>query len=216
MKINVLLFCLLILVSEMSAITTNQDYWHGVERSIRYRPDGKDFIITNGDKRFNRALYGGNTAFRVEAGDLPEFALYLPGMGGNFRFGVISKDTSKWLIDSDQITARYCPGAMIYEINDPLFGDGIFSLTILAMYDAEGAIIKIDLDHWNNDLDLVWVFGGASNTRFNRNGDLGADPESSFYLKPEYCDGNEYTIGKNTFSLTFAQKSPFFMKICGK
>ena len=52
--------------------------WHGKERSIHYRPDGNDFVLVNGSKRFNRALYGTNTAFRVETGDLPEFALYLP------------------------------------------------------------------------------------------------------------------------------------------
>ncbi len=49
----------------------------------------KDFVTTNGALRFNRALYGGNTAFRVEAGDLPEFALYLPGMGGNRKLGIL-------------------------------------------------------------------------------------------------------------------------------
>jgi hypothetical protein len=39
----------------------------------------KELILSsqNGTNRFNRALYGSNTAFRVEAGDLPEFAMYL-------------------------------------------------------------------------------------------------------------------------------------------
>src|SRR5688572_20170386 len=41
--------------------------WHNKERSIRYVPDGSDFIIKNGTRRFNRALYGTNTGFRVEA-----------------------------------------------------------------------------------------------------------------------------------------------------
>jgi hypothetical protein len=55
-------------------------------RTLRYRPEGEDFTIVNGTRRFNRALYGTNTAFRVETGDLPEFALYMPGMGGNLSF----------------------------------------------------------------------------------------------------------------------------------
>jgi len=47
-----------------------------IKRMIHYKPDGKDFLLVNGNKRFNRALYGGNTAFRVDAGaatvlDLP-------------------------------------------------------------------------------------------------------------------------------------------------
>ena len=49
--------------------------WHRIEREIHDKPDKKDFVLVNGNKRFNRALYGGNTAFRVEAGDLPEFAI---------------------------------------------------------------------------------------------------------------------------------------------
>jgi len=59
-----------------------------VERPLRYRPEGRDFVIENGSEFFNRPLYGSNTAFRVDAGDRPELSLYLPGRGGNVRFGV--------------------------------------------------------------------------------------------------------------------------------
>ena len=58
------------------------------ERTVRYQPDGDDFVIVNGDRRFTRALYGGHTGFRVETGDVPAFALYLPRMGGNLTFSV--------------------------------------------------------------------------------------------------------------------------------
>ncbi|HWU80258.1 MAG TPA: hypothetical protein VN158_09375, partial [Caulobacter sp.] len=53
------------------------------ERPVRYRPDDGDFVIENGTETFNRPLYGGDTAFRVDGGDKPEFVLYLPGRGGN-------------------------------------------------------------------------------------------------------------------------------------
>jgi hypothetical protein len=56
-------------------------------RPLRYRPVGTDFVIENGVEFFNRPLYGTNTAFRVDAGDRPEFSLYLPGRGGNLRCG---------------------------------------------------------------------------------------------------------------------------------
>jgi hypothetical protein len=49
--------------------------WHGIERKIRYKPEGNDFVIVNGNRRFTTALYETNTAFRAEAGNLPEFAL---------------------------------------------------------------------------------------------------------------------------------------------
>ena len=60
------------------------------ERTLRYRADGQDFVIENGAGRFNRALYGPNDAFRVNAGERPEFALALPVKGGLVRLGVAS------------------------------------------------------------------------------------------------------------------------------
>ena len=59
-----------------------------IARPLRYTPDGTDFVITNGSEYFNRPLYSGNTAFRVDGGDKPEFSLYLPGRGGNLRPGI--------------------------------------------------------------------------------------------------------------------------------
>src|SRR5438874_506123 len=44
-------------------------------RSLHYNALGTDFVTINGKMRFNRALYGTNTGFRIETGDLPEFAL---------------------------------------------------------------------------------------------------------------------------------------------
>src|SRR5688572_11838551 len=101
---KVLFFTSLSLISQaaFSQSAKSSGLWHGKERSIHYRPDGNDFVLVNGTKRFNRALYGTNTAFRVETGDLPEFALYLPGMGGNLKFGIISGNSSKWIIDAKQ------------------------------------------------------------------------------------------------------------------
>ena len=177
--------------------------WHGIEREIRYKPEGNDFVIVNGNRRFTRALYGTNTAFRAEAGDLPEFALYMPGMGGNMKFGLSNSDTSKWLIHADKITARYRPGSMLYDIEDKMLGKGKLHLVILAMGDAEGVIIKLHFENVEEPVKLVWAYGGASGKKFSRDGDMGPDPESSFYLKPEYCSDNSYSITDNTFLLKY-------------
>ena len=177
--------------------------WHGIEREIRYHPEGTDFVIENGKKRFNRALYGSNTVFRAEAGDLPEFALYMPGMGGTIRFGLIANNSSKWLISSENIIARYRPGSMIYEIKDPLLKEGILIITVLPLYTGEGIIVKAEANTIPAGLKLFVAFGGASGTKFSRDGDIGADPESSFYLKPEYCRDNIYRLDKNTFTLQY-------------
>ena len=44
----------------------------------------------------------GHTAFRVDAGDQPEFALYLPGRGGNLRLGIKTPTRAKWLSEAER------------------------------------------------------------------------------------------------------------------
>ena len=107
-----------------TCICQQSQVWHHKERMVRYHPEGNDFVIENGNRRFTRALYGTNTTFRVEAGDLPEFAMYMPGMGGNLSFGLINTSQHKWLINAKKIKAIYRAGSMIYEIEDSLLGEG--------------------------------------------------------------------------------------------
>jgi len=64
-------------------------------RPLRYRPVGGEFVIRNGGEYFNRPIYGPNNDFRVDAGDLPEFSLYLPGHGGNLKLGFIAASGAK-------------------------------------------------------------------------------------------------------------------------
>lgn len=174
-------------------------------RELRYHPDGNGFVINNGNKRFNRALYGANTGFRAEAGDLPEFAMYMPRMGGTLRLGIISGDTSKWLIDAANIEARYNAGSMNYTISDPLLKKGKLYLNLLALYETDGMILKVEADNMPPEVQLFWAYGGANNKRFPRDGDLGADPESSFYLKPGNCTENQYFLSNNSFKLYYAE-----------
>src|SRR5512145_2268569 len=94
---------LLIILLFIGKSIFSQQLWHDKERTVRYHPEGNDIVIENGDRRFTRALYGTNTAFRVEAGDLPEFAMYMPGMGGNCKIGISVNGKSKWLTGAGQI-----------------------------------------------------------------------------------------------------------------
>lgn len=181
--------------------------WHGIEREMHYKPDGEDFVLVKAQRRFNRALYGGNTAFRVEAGDLPEMALYLPGMGGNLKFGLVNGTTSKWIINADHIETRYRPGSMIYRVKDKLLGDGTITLHVLPLFDQEGLIVKLQATGVPAGVQLITGFGGVTGKKFSRDGDIGADPESAFYLKPEYCKDNIYAINKNAFTVYYGGKT---------
>ena len=177
--------------------------WHNKERKVHYLPRGNDFVCANPTLRFNRALYGTATAFRVEAGDLPEFAMYMPGMGGNLQLALLNGDRHKPLIRANQIETVYRAGSMLYEIRDSLLGEGHLQLTVLALSDAEGMLIRFRGFRIPPTAQLVWIYGGASGKKFSRDGDIGADPESSFYLKPENCADNRYQLLNGKFILRY-------------
>lgn len=172
-------------------------------RHLHYRPEGKDFVLVKGQRKFNRALYGTNTGFRVETGDLPEFALYMPGMGGNCKIGMVVNGKSKWITEANNIKTVYRPGSMIYTVKDALLGAGNIQFTVLAMADAEGMILKAVGTNLPAGTELIFAYGAASGKKFSRDGDIGADPESSFYMQADYCKDNIYRINKNSFELLY-------------
>ncbi|AZA60400.1 DUF4450 domain-containing protein [Chryseobacterium indoltheticum] len=200
------IFAGLIVLSAFSHSFSQSKHWQNNERELHYKEDKGDFLLVNGKYRFNRALYGDNRASRVEAGDLPEFALYLPGMGGNLQFVIQKGNSIKKLINADKIETRYRPGSMLYEIKDPILGNGSLKLTVLAQSKEEGLVLKMETSTIDSNTKIYAVYGGASGKTFSRNGDIGADPESGFYLLPEYCEGNQFQINKNQFQLSYFNK----------
>ena len=204
MRYLVLIFSLLFLAN-VNTFGQPQGYWHGKERSLRYTPEGGDFVIVNGDRKFNRALYGTNTAFRIETGDLPELGFFMPNMGGNMQLGLIKDGKSLWLNDAEYIKSIYRAGSRIYEIKDPFIQSGKITISVLAMANAEGLIMKIELENLPNNVDLITTFGGANNKRFFRNGDLGVDDPNAFSLHPDACINNVFTISNNSFILEYGQ-----------
>jgi len=200
---NIILIVFLFITNDATAQTEKSELWHNIVRTMHYQPQGNDFILYQGRRKFNRALYGTNTAFRVETGDLPEFALYMPGMGGNCKIGISVNGKSKWVSDANQIKTIYRAGSMLYQIKDSLLNKGIINIGVLAMADAEGMVIKMDAVNIPGNTSLYIVYGGATGKKFSRDGDIGADPESSFDLQPAYCKDNSYKIEKNNFKLFY-------------
>ncbi|MEL1252359.1 DUF4450 domain-containing protein [Flavobacterium sp. DGU38] len=176
-------------------------------RKIHYAPEGNSFVLKNGTRKFNRALYGSNTGFRVETGDLPEFAMYMPGMGGNFKLGLVNGKDSKWITEASKIDTKYVLGTMQYEIQDPILGNGKLIVKAVALKEKEGFIVKVSGENLSKKVNLIWAYGGATGKKFSRDGDIGADPESVFYLQPEYCINNKYTLKKQSFLLEYGSES---------
>lgn len=168
-----------------------------VARSLRYSPQDGALVIRNGKKFFNRPLYGPNIPFRVDAGDFPEFSLYLPGHGGNIRLGVVSQrsGSSKWFFEFDSILASYDAGCLVYTLQDPLLGHpGVIQLQVLTVGAAMWA--QVAASEIAHGLELIWAFGGVSGRKGKRNGDIGCEIEpvgAFFQMRPEECRGNIWT-----------------------
>jgi hypothetical protein len=167
-------------------------------RPLRYTPVGGEFVIRNGGEFFNRPIYGQNNDFRVDAGDQPEFSMYLPGHGGNLKLGFIDKTgaASKWGAQADEVIARYRPGRMIYEIRDALLGHGAIHVELLTVAQGSGYMLKVKGTDIFSGTRLAWAFAGVSGKKGQRNGDIGCEREAVslfFQVRPEECDGNSYT-----------------------
>jgi hypothetical protein len=178
-----------------------------IERPLRYKPDDGDFVIYKGTARFNRPLYGYQTSFRVEASDRPEFGFATPRKGGVLRVGIVTAHGSTWLNFATDVTARYRPGSMIYEIRDSLLGKNVvLGLTAIPTKDAEGLILRARLfGEPRSPVELVLLFGGSSNEAINnRNGDImgGRDNSSKWELLPADCAGQQLAVNAESFTLT--------------
>ena len=166
-------------------------------RKIHYAPEGNSFVLKNGTRKFNRALYGSNTGFRVEAGDLPEFALYMPGMGGNFKLGFQKGDESKWITEAKIIDTRYTLGIMYYKIQDPILGNG--ELQIEAIANSENIAFSSMWDNYPNSISIP-LSGKASQLYLMMTGTT--NPMQSRFVNGElvvhYTDGTwEMLLLKN-------------------
>ncbi len=198
--------------AQISGVSAPRPNLNGnIERPLRYLPEAGDFVIENGAELFNRSLYGANTAFRVEGGDRPEFALYLPGRGGNLRLGIRRGRESRWLHDARHIVTRYRPGELIYEIVDPLLGEkNRFDLHVLALHEADGLVLRWEFAAAGGSRErpeLIVAFGGVNGERGVRDGDIGTEkvPISEwFQLRPELCRGNRISLTKGSFELQSA------------
>jgi hypothetical protein len=170
-----------------------------VARPMRYRPDKDGLVIRNGSEFFNRPLYGPNIPFRVDAGDLPEFSLYLPGHGGNLRIGVSRTGrAATWLHAAAEVLTHFSGGRVVYDIRDPLLGTG--HLRVEALTIGAGFWVQLNGESLPPDLSFTWAFAGVSGRKGKRSGDIGCESEPVgrfFQVRPEECQGNVWTLDKD-------------------
>ena len=155
------------------------------QRPMQYHPDGRDVVRVNGTNRYTRALYGGYTDFRVETSDRPIFGTYSGKNHRNVRFRLTIGGKTVELEKTAQCEARYNAGRRTYLLQDPAFGKGKLTITVLAMPDSEAGLWQFLPEGLPADAQLECIVSPTKAKRFSRSGDLNADPRDGFDPAPD-------------------------------
>lgn len=156
----------------------------GLERTLQYRPDGRDFVCVNGDNEYTRALYGGYTEYRIETSDRPIFAIFKKRAHRNVRFKAVYDGREYALEATDWCEARYSDASRRYVVKDKLWGNGVIHIDVVALVDKEGAVWRFRTEGFENPVAIKAMVCEIANTKFHRNGDIGADKPGCFAPSP--------------------------------
>lgn len=155
------------------------------DRIMQYYPDGDGYIVShNGRNLYTRALYGGNTAFRIETSDVPLFAAFHGKENRNVHFFVEAAGRRMRLDSVADCTAASRGGERRYELSDPSWNGGRITMTVLAPRAFEGGIWKIETERMPRGSRLTAVTCATVPVKLNRNGDMGADPANALAPDP--------------------------------
>ena len=167
----------------------HNDLDRDAERTLQYSPVSGGYIASrNGNNLYTRALYGGNTAFRLETSDRPVFAAFHGKDNRNIHF-ILNIDGKRVRLDSiPGCYSLYRGGERKYILSDPAWKGGSITLTALAPRDHEGAIWKIDAEKMPKGTSLSAICSPTVKVKISRNGDMGADPANCFAPDPDATD----------------------------
>ena len=152
----------------------------GIERTLNYRPEGRDFVCVNGSNEYTRALYGGYTEYRIETSDRPIFAVFKKRGHRNVRFRAIYRGNEYALEATDWCEARYSDASRRYVVKHNAWGDAAIYINVVALADTEGAVWQFRAEGFDEPLKLKAMVCNIANTKIRRNGDMGADPPGCF------------------------------------
>lgn len=155
------------------------------QRRLNYTPTDDGYIMSiNGENRYTRALYGGNSLFRIETSDRPIFAAYHKRDNRNINFSIAVNGRSQRLDSVAECRSFYKGGERIYRLADPAWNGGTIEMTVLAPGDVEGGIWHIKSSGMPHGASLTARCQETVKVKINRSGDIGADPDDCFAPLP--------------------------------
>lgn len=174
-------------------------------RRLNYTPEGHNIVCYDGNNRYTRALYGTETAWRLETSDRPVFASYTKGIGKNISFAVNVKGTTKRLDQTTHCKASYMAGERSYILTDDSWGKGSLEITVVASLMNESAIWRIVPKNMPRKSQIFVYCCDMATIKMKRNGDIGIDPR-------EYFEAASDSANLVSFSLSAKEESYVYLK----
>jgi hypothetical protein len=154
--------CLIVLFVTLSARAVNGRLDPTLFSTPLYTPDGDAFVRRNGDRFNNRPLYGHQNYAVILAGDRPllrfgEGAV----MNGTFLVALVRGRQARWLQRCSEVTSRYLPGRMEWEIRDAAFGSAVVRFEAVPLAQGVGFAAHLRVENAKPGDRVIWLYGGA-------------------------------------------------------
>ena len=172
---------------------------HGIPapRTLQYQPGaGGDFVCTNGNNRYTRALYGSHSDWRLETSDRPIFAVVKKGYHRNIRLVAQVDGTDYPLEQVSPCTASYVNGQRIYKLTG--WGGAQLTIRVVALPDSETAIWQFVSSGLEGSARIKALVCEIAQPKLSRNGDIGADKPGVLEPKGEVLQTTEVALDGNT------------------
>jgi hypothetical protein len=132
---------------------------------MSYTEENGCIVGRNGLYFNNRPLYGDHRSSVTMAGDRPHIRFTnKPIVFGCMTLAVQRGDKACWLHDAADITSRYRPGRLAWEIRDPCIEGLTLRVEVLSLAETEGFSVKLTSEGVQTGDRLTWAFGGSVGT----------------------------------------------------
>lgn len=187
--------------------------WAGESFSARYAAEGGAIVKRNGDLVGNRPLYCKHMPAVALAGDRPFTRLiHDRANGGALMLAFTRNGQGKWLQDFSQVTARFYPGRVAWELADEAFPQVKLTLEVVPLAERAGFAQQLTATGAQAGDEIVWVHGATKKPApFN------GDPNVSLLwtfdpllnpkvgtkrFDPEDCRGDQVRVRGELFEIT--------------
>ena len=163
----------------------------------------------------NRPLYGDHGPAVTLAGDRPHLRFAnKPNVFGCLTLAIHRGPATRWLHDCAEVTSRYRPGRMEWQVSDPAIPGLTVMLEVVPLAAAEGFAAKLTCQGAQPGDRLIWSFGGATPAKDaskdwdpvlpekNQDPTETLSPVLRKRFQPADCQGNQLRLEAGRFVLT--------------